>query len=57
MSALFLFEETFSLFLKWKKIAHATIRKLTDVKGISDQKAAKLKETSYKIVPMGFSTV
>lgn len=27
-----------------------------EVKGISDQKAAKLKETVYKLVPIGFTT-
>jgi len=37
-------------------VAHATIRKLCDVKGISDQKAQKLKEVAYKICPMGFQT-
>lgn len=38
------------------QIAHCTIRKLVEVKGISDQKAAKLKETVYKLVPIGFTT-
>jgi len=37
-------------------VAHATVRKLCDVKGISEQKAAKLKDVAYKICPMGFST-
>lgn len=27
-----------------------------DVKGISEQKAAKLKEIVYKLVPIGFTT-
>lgn len=39
------------------QIAHATVRKLTDIKGISEQKAMKLKEIAYKLVPMGFVTV
>lgn len=38
------------------QIAHSTVRKLVEVKGISDQKAAKLKETVYKLVPIGFTT-
>lgn len=38
------------------QIAHCTIRKLVEVKGISEQKAAKLKETVYKLVPIGFTT-
>lgn len=38
------------------QIAHCTLRKLVDVKGISEQKAAKLKETVYKLVPIGFTT-
>ncbi|CAM9462615.1 unnamed protein product [Phaeothamnion confervicola] len=37
-------------------VAHATVRKLTEVKGISDVKAAKLKEIVYKLVPIGFTT-
>ncbi|GAB5032511.1 dna repair protein rad51 [Nannochloropsis oceanica] len=37
-------------------VTHATIRKLTDIKGISDQKALKIKEVAYKLVPMGFLT-
>eukprot|EP00752_Nemacystus_decipiens_P009397 g8400.t1 len=39
-----------------ESIAHCTIRKLVEVKGISEQKAAKLKETVYKLVPIGFTT-
>lgn len=38
------------------QISHCTIRKLVEVKGISEQKAAKLKETVYKLVPIGFTT-
>eukprot|EP01084_Bolivina_argentea_P276772 472339_1 len=37
-------------------IAHATERKLTEVKGISEQKAKTLKEVAYKFVPLGFTT-
>jgi DNA repair protein RAD51 len=37
-------------------VAHATLRKLAEVKGISEQKASNLKATAYKIVPMGFTT-
>jgi len=33
------------------------MRKLTDIKGISEQKAQKLKDIAYKLVPMGFLTV
>lgn len=39
------------------QITHATLRKLTDIKGISEQKAQKIKEIAYKLVPMGFLTV
>ncbi len=39
-----------------ESITHATLRKLTDIKGISEQKAQKIKEVSYKLVPMGFLT-
>lgn len=39
------------------QIAHATVRKLCDIKGISEQKAQKLKDIAYKLVPMGFVTV
>ncbi len=39
------------------QITHATLRKLTDIKGISEQKAQKIKEMAYKLVPMGFLTV
>lgn len=42
--------------LNRSQIAHCTIRKLVEVKGISDQKAAKLKDTVYKLVPIGFTT-
>ena len=40
------------------QIAHSTLRKLTDVKGISDQKAAKLKEIikANNLVCLGFQT-
>lgn len=40
-----------------RQITHATLRKLTDIKGISEQKAQKIKEIAYKLVPMGFLTV
>ncbi|CAM9161680.1 unnamed protein product [Chrysoparadoxa australica] len=37
-------------------IAAATKRRLTEIKGISDQKADKLKDIVYKLVPLGFTT-
>ncbi|KAG5185783.1 DNA repair and recombination protein Rad51A [Tribonema minus] len=37
-------------------VAHATMRRLTEVKGISEQRAIKLKEIAYKLVPIGFTT-
>lgn len=39
-------------------IAHSTLKKLTDVKGISEQKAAKLKDIIKvnQLVPLGFQT-
>jgi hypothetical protein len=39
-----------------ESIAHATIRKLTDVKGISEAKVQKLKELVKSMVPMDFKT-
>lgn len=38
------------------QIAHATVRKLTDVKGISEAKVLKLKELVKSLVPMDFKT-
>lgn len=37
-------------------VAHSTLRKLMEIKGISEQKAQKLKDIAYKVVPMGFAT-
>jgi DNA repair protein RAD51 len=37
-------------------VAHATIRKLSDVKGISEAKVMKLKELVKSMVPMDFKT-
>jgi hypothetical protein len=41
-----------------ESIAHATLRKLQDVKGISEQKAQKLKDTikANRLVSMGFQS-
>jgi DNA repair protein RAD51 len=39
-----------------ESIAHATIRKLSDVKGISEAKVLKLKEIVKAMVPMDFKT-
>jgi DNA repair protein RAD51 len=39
-----------------ESIAHATIRKLADVKGISEAKVAKLKEITKGMVDVGFRT-
>jgi len=38
------------------KIAHATVRKLSDVKGISEAKVMKLKDMVKNLVPMDFKT-
>jgi hypothetical protein len=38
------------------KIAHATARKLSDVKGISEAKVTKLKEIVKSMVSMDFKT-
>jgi DNA repair protein RAD51 len=38
------------------QIAHATVRKLSDVKGISEAKVSKLKETVKSMVTMEFKT-
>jgi len=37
-------------------VAHATQRQLTGVRGISENKAAKLQEAAYQLVDMGFTT-
>lgn len=39
-----------------RQIAHATVRKLSDVKGISEAKVTKLKEIVKAMVPMDFRT-
>ena len=41
-----------------ESVAHATLRKLQEVKGISEQKAIKLKELikANELVPLGFKT-
>jgi DNA repair protein RAD51 len=39
-----------------ESIAHATVRKLLDVKGISEAKVHKLKEIVKQMVPMDFKT-
>mmetsp|Transcript_10908 Transcript_10908/g.16781 ORF Transcript_10908/g.16781 Transcript_10908/m.16781 type:complete len:349 (+) Transcript_10908:125-1171(+) len=39
-----------------ESIAHATARKLSDVKGISEAKVLKLKEIAKSLVPMDFKT-
>jgi len=39
-----------------ESIAHATVRKLSDVKGISEAKVLKLKEITRSLVPMDFKT-
>ena len=39
-----------------ESVAHATVRKLSDVKGISEAKVLKLKELVKAMVPMDFKT-
>mmetsp|Transcript_2063 Transcript_2063/g.4490 ORF Transcript_2063/g.4490 Transcript_2063/m.4490 type:complete len:346 (+) Transcript_2063:204-1241(+) len=39
-----------------ESLAHATVRKLTDVKGISEAKVVKLKTLAKSMVPMDFKT-
>jgi len=39
-----------------QSVAYATLKKLCEVKGISDTKALKLREISYKLVPSTFVT-
>lgn len=43
-------------FFTVESIAHATSRKLADVKGISEAKVGKLKEIAKQLVPMEFKT-
>ena len=38
-------------------MAYATKKRLSEVKGISEMKAAKLLGESSRLVPMGFTTV
>lgn len=40
----------------YSQIAHATVRKLSEVKGISEAKVLKLKELVKNLVPMDFKT-
>eukprot|EP00937_MAST-01D_sp_MAST-1D-sp2_P007477 g7477.t1 len=37
-------------------VAYATIKKLTEIKGVSEMKAGKIKAAAATLVPMGFST-
>ena len=39
-----------------ESISHTSLRRLQEVKGISEQKALKLKEAAGKVVPIGFTT-
>lgn len=39
-----------------ESVSNATMRKLQEVKGISEQKATKLREAAAKLVPQGFVT-
>ena len=39
-----------------ESVAYATMKKLTEVKGISEAKALKIMAECKKIVPMGFTT-
>jgi DNA repair protein RAD51 len=39
-----------------ESVAHATVRKLMDVKGISEAKVLKLKDIVKQMVPMDFKT-
>jgi len=43
-------------FCSVESVANATLRKLQEVKGISEQKAQKLKEAANKLIPQGFIT-
>lgn len=37
-------------------VAYSTLRRLCDVKGVSENKAAKIQQEAQKLVPMGFTT-
>jgi len=39
-----------------QSVAHATLKKLCECKGISENKALKLREVAYKLVPSTFTT-
>ena len=39
-----------------ESVAQATKKELTEVKGISEQKVAKLQEAAFKMTQMGFTT-
>ena len=39
------------------KVAFATMKKLVEVKGISEVNAQKIQQAASKLIPMGFTTV
>ncbi len=43
-------------FFTVEAVAFATKKRLSEVKGVSEQKAAKIQEAAAKMVPMGFTT-
>ena len=40
-----------------KQVAMTTMKKLIEVKGISEAKAQKIQQCAMKLVPMGFTSV
>lgn len=40
-----------------ESVAFATMKKLIEVKGISEAKAQKIQQVANKLIPMGFTTV
>jgi len=58
IESVIIFTCTFIWIKKFGKIAHSTLRKLVDVKGISEQKAQKLKDVikAQQLVSLGFQT-
>lgn len=40
-----------------RQVAFATMKKLVEVKGISEVNAQKIQQAASKLIPMGFQTV
>lgn len=50
-------ESVMTAILSNVKVAFSTMKKLVDVKGISEVNAQKIQQAASKLIPMGFTTV